>query len=420
MNTIKNSFSKIKASDKFKDKLSIELQASPINLKSTNKRLYYKSSITAASVLLILIGLISFKLMMNTSEKEASNSDNIAYAPEEESPIGKDYASKNNESANTVEIPYTTDESTIIKSNLAPKTETPITKDTIDENIIPSGSDNISTPPVEITPSNNNVTNENKDINSNIRINSATAFNLVSVPKTQLPKANSAITAKMMPLIVYKGNVYIYTSIEIDSENVKDLVGKKLGTTNGTINEWSTQSDYSTEFASNIGVADVYAVNGYSENFRIMTNIKLQDGKSYPEFYECLNGITVKNGEDIFGKLNLQGNLTKASFRTYSDWNNGIRNFYQINDLNMLDPLFEAINKATPYLPENIEDSLGDYRNDEQYREISLDLKDGCKNITFSILKSGYVYYGYPRVYLKIDKEFTEKFWDNFGIMSIN
>ena len=95
-------------------------------------------------------------------------------------------------------------------------------------------------------------------------------------------------------------------------------------------------------------------------------------------------------------------------------------NFYPINDSDLLNNLFNEINKATPYLPEDIEDSLGDYRNDDEYKEISFDLKDGSKNVTLTILKSGYVYYGYPGIYLKIDANFTEVLWDKLGIMQIN
>ncbi|AWK53109.1 hypothetical protein DIC82_15705 [Clostridium beijerinckii] len=58
--------------------------------------------------------------------------------------------------------------------------------------------------------------------------------------------------------------------------------------------------------------------------------------------------------------------------------------------------------------------------NNDECKQISFDLKDGSKNITLSILKSGYVYYGYPRIYFKIDGTFTAELWDKLGIMHIN
>jgi len=289
-----------------------------------------------------------------------------------------------------------------------------VTKNNIDEKTVSTNSDDIVNSQAQTILSYNGVANDNK------LFDSVAPATLVSIPKIQLPKASGVTTAKMMPLIVYKGNIYIYTTIEISSENAKNLLGRKLGNTKGNIDEWSTQTDYSNEFASNIGVTDVYSVNDYDEAFRIMTNITIENGKNYPEFYECLNGITIKNGEDILSKLKLQGNIVQARFQTFNDWNNGTGTFYTINDTDLLNNLLTELNKSTPYLPEDIEYSLGDYRNNDECKEVFFDLKDGSKNVTLTILKSGYVYYGYPRIYLKIDDKFCEKLWDKLGIMHIN
>lgn len=452
MNKIKDSFSKIKASDEFKDKLKRELLASPIKLKSTKKRLYYRSSIAAASVLLILIGTIGVKSVINIPQTETSELDSIAYNPEESatSSVTDDSVNESNDSASKSDISTKSNQSDT-PSNSEITTNKITANKNVDSNNLANSTNsvnNIVTPPAEIISPNTGVTNENKNITSDATVNSNTMIKsmaptpdatiasvsdasmasdismasdtTVSVPKLQLPEANAAVTAKMMPLIVYKGNIYIYTPIQIPSEKAKNLLGRKIGTTKGGINEWSTQSDYSNNLASNIGITDVYAVNGYDEDFRIMTNITLEDGNNYPEFYECLNGITVKDGSDVFGKLKLQGNITQAKFQAFSDWNNGTGTFYQISNLNLIDNLIDELNKATPYLPEDIETSLGDYRNDDEFKQISLDLKDGSKNITFTILKSGYVYYGYPQIYFKIDDKFCAELWDQLGIMRIN
>jgi len=463
MNKIKNSFSKIKASDEFKDKLLSELQVNSVKLKSTNKNLYSRSSVAVASVLVLLASIISFKLAMNTYQKGTSNLGSIAYAPSIEPSTDNDYINEGNEPNSSANIASKTTESDIAskqiesaiqpdsskinispqktesditskqiepsiqpnsskinispqktENDITPKIEVPITKNSINEKAVSSNSDNIVNSQAQTILSYNGVTNDNK------LFDSVAPVTLVSIPKIQLPKANGITTAKMMPLIVYKGNVYIYTPIEIPSENAKNLLGRKLGTTKGNIDEWSTQTDYSNEFASNIGVTDVYSVNGYDEDFRIMTNITIENGKSYPEFYECLNGITIKNGEDILSKLKLQGNIVQARFQTFNDWNNGTGTFYTINDTDLLNNLLTELNKSTPYLPEDIEYSLGDYRNDDECKEVFFDLKDGSKNVTLTILKSGYVYYGYPRIYLKMDAKFCEEFWNKLGIMHIN
>lgn len=429
MNKIKNSFSKIKASDEFKDRLAKELLNGPRELKTTKRTIYFNPSITAATILFVLVGIISFRLIIHNNEKRTANLDSIAYVPQEEFSIEKDSIQDDNQSSidnsnsinnnDTTTINNKSSSTDSFKSNnsngeIYPMLEISSEKNNVSEVVNSNDSNNTITSPPDIIPS------EDNSLNDNIAFSAIANTNSVYVPKIEFNGVDRSLTAKMMPLIVYKERVYIYVPIEISSEHSKNLLGKKLGTTIGNINEWSTPSEYSNEFASNIGVTEVYAVNGYDEDFRIMTNITTEDGTSYPEFYECLNGITIQNGEDIFEKLKLQGNIAQAKFQTFSDWNSGNKTFYTINDNDLLNNLLEKLNKGTPYLPEDIESSIGDYQNDDGLKQISLDLKDGTKNITITILKSGYAYYGYPRVYFKIDDKFTEELWDKLSIMRIN
>ena len=131
----------------------------------------------------------------------------------------------------------------------------------------------------------------------------------VEIPAIQLPKDTSS--ASMIGLIVYNGKIYTQTGTEIDPEDAKAIIGDKIGTTKATIDEWSKQEAYDEEFASTIGVTDVYSVKGYDKDFRIMAYQEL-DGKQYAEFYENLNGITINSGEDVFGKLNMVSNVSSA------------------------------------------------------------------------------------------------------------
>jgi hypothetical protein len=243
--------------------------------------------------------------------------------------------------------------------------------------------------------------------------NLTNATKVISIPKIELP--SSGTSAKMVPLIVYKGRVYTMSGTAIDSKNGKKLLGEKLGTTKGNIDEWSKQDEYSKEFASTIGIEDVYTVIGYDKNFRIMTYLQNPDGTAYPQFYDCLNGITVKSGADIFGKLNIQGNITEAKFRSFSHWNNGIEAVNNIKDLELLNKFFGEINKSNPYLLEEIESALGDYQNDDQFRDVTLSLKDGSK-VNFSILKSGYVHYGLSNTYFKVEGKIIEELWSQLSI----
>lgn len=457
MNKIKNSFSKIKASDEFKDKLKREL-SNNTQLKINAKKTYYISSIKVAAILLF-VGVISFKLAMNnTYKKEISDTGSMTYASNDED-INNNSSSEFNQN----------DKSNLTNDNITEKNKN-ISNIQDNKNNFTGASSNITSKKInynkeDISSQDNNNNNNNShsdttitstvpNMNNNTNsLSQKTAVNSsqyvapsnsdhknntpseitalssimsnldttsVYIPKFQLPKVTEEKTAKMVPLIIYKENIYLHTSIIIDSKNVKNLLGKKLGITTNNINERSSKTEYSEEIVSNIGNADVYTVNGYDEDFRIMTNIRLEDGSNYPEIYECLNGITINTGEDFFGKLKLKGNIVNAKFQTFDDWNNSTGKFYSIGDFNLLNSFVQELNNSIPYLPENVESSLGDYRNNDGCKQIYLDLKDGSKNISFTLLKSGYIYYGgYPNVYFKISNDLANEIWDKLSVMSI-
>ena len=90
---------------------------------------------------------------------------------------------------------------TIIESDIAPKSELPINRNTIPDKVDSTNPDNIANSTNETISSNDGFIAENKPFTSYTPVKS------VYVPKIQLPKANAITTAKMMPLIAYKGNI---------------------------------------------------------------------------------------------------------------------------------------------------------------------------------------------------------------------
>jgi len=229
----------------------------------------------------------------------------------------------------------------------------------------------------------------------------------VNIPAIQLPEGNMA--ADMIGLIVYNGNIYTQTKTEIAAEAAKDIIGEKLGTAKGTIDEWSEQEAYAEDFASTIGITDVYTVKGYDKDFRIMT-FKEQDGKIYAEFYENLNGITINSGEDVFGKLNIVGNISSAYYRTFNDWNNSIDNYQPINDMKILNTFVIELNNTKPYPRTQNSDPISNSRTDEKFREISIYLNDGSI-VKLTLLEDGYIYYGYMGAYFKMNEDVFLKLW---------
>jgi hypothetical protein len=228
----------------------------------------------------------------------------------------------------------------------------------------------------------------------------------IEIPAIELPEDSSH--ADMIGLIVYNGKIYTQTDSETDVESAKSLLGEKLGTTKGTIDEWSNQEEYAVEFASTIGVADVYAVKGYDKDFRIMV---YDETNGIAEFYECLNGITVSNGSDVFGKLNMINNVKAAQYRTFSDWNNSIENYHEISKLDIVNMFIEDLNNALPVSRTMENDPIGDSRSDEQFRKLIIHLQDGSK-VRLTLIEGGYVYYGFANVYFQMEESAFMKMWD--------
>ncbi|PIC57961.1 hypothetical protein CSV80_06550 [Sporosarcina sp. P12(2017)] len=230
----------------------------------------------------------------------------------------------------------------------------------------------------------------------------------VEIPAIQLPKDSS--NADMVGLIVYNGKIYTQTNTKINATDAKALIGDKIGTTKGNIDEWSKQKAYDEELASTIGEIDVYSVKGYDKDFRLMV-YEGQVGNQYAEFYECLNGITISSGEDLFGKLNLVGNVTSAQWRAFSDWDNNIDNYKPISDMGVLNIFLEELKKTKPLPREQQSDPISNSRNDEEFRELTLTLHDGS-TVTLILLKDGYIYYGITDVYFEMNESMFSKLWN--------
>lgn len=248
-----------------------------------------------------------------------------------------------------------------------------------------------------------NVTRNKTDENYEIAQSSG-----IYIPKVQLQE-NTQTTAKMMGLIVYQGRIYLQSALQLEPDAAENLVGEKIGTTKPNITEWSEQDDYAVEFASTVGIQDVYTVKGYDKSFRIMTYEKTDDSV-YAQFYECLNDITVKIGADIFSKLKIEGNIENAEYELFDSWNNGMNELNSITDMNGLEEFIAALNKSVPFEQEGL-DSLWEDQSADCQKFINITLKDGTK-VQLRVFKEGYVYYNNVNLFFKIDNTVFNKFWD--------
>lgn len=221
----------------------------------------------------------------------------------------------------------------------------------------------------------------------------------VYVPEIILPESEekgALVMRDMVGLVVYKGGIYTQAEYygEQDLDKVADLIGERLGTAKGNLDEWSSQDEYATEFASNMA-GGVYTVKGYDPDFRICVCIHgYTDQLTMVMFMERMNNITLSKGEDIFeNRLHIYGNVKSVQKQSQDDWNNGRGNR---SDVSISDEVWDAFWKSTNEAP--VVDTWSDVIEAEKwYREgkivhLYLQMEDGTVN-HIRLKEGGYVGY---------------------------
>ncbi len=241
-------------------------------------------------------------------------------------------------------------------------------------------------------------------------LNTENSRTAVNIPKTELPKdTNSTIKMDMIGLIVYQGRIYTQTDTKVSVESAENLLDEKLGTTKGNIDEWSKQDDYAVEFASTVGEQDVYSVKGYDKSFRIMTYLKQNGTLHDAQFYECLNGITVKTGADVFDKMKVENNIKAARYEDFESWNYGKQQYKEIANIKALNSFLNELKNTIPYKQESM--SYLFESQDESQKFVYVILNDGCQ-VQLRLFKGGYIHYGFLPVFFKMENEAFNALWN--------
>ncbi|AFM43337.1 hypothetical protein Desaci_4495 [Desulfosporosinus acidiphilus SJ4] len=233
----------------------------------------------------------------------------------------------------------------------------------------------------------------------------------IVVPKVQLP-TGTINTAKMMGLIVYQGRIYLQNSLPLDLNSAEKLVGEKLGTTTGNITEWNQQKDNAVDLSSTVGVQDVYTVKGYDKSFRIMTYGQI-NGQIYAQLFECLNGITVKTGTDVFSKFKLENNIDSVNYEDFDSWNSGRNNYKPLTTLAGFNTFLAALENSLPQAQDSLA-NLFDNQNSTDEQIIDVKLQDGTE-VELRLFKEGYVYLNGVNIFFKVDSLAFNSFWNELS-----
>jgi hypothetical protein len=416
------------------DKKLIESTINKVMTSSTSKKYYnVKNSAVAASLVLIL-GVASFYSLSSKEKfgKAATNqlvinssvvSDETVAAS---SPVANTTAADNAITSNEI-VPETNiiPEKAVVASSITPSKPAAVSnvtssKNTASANTAPDiALSNNDASPNTLEASDNNPTSvivaENQVPSTPVieKANETANAPVVNNPGITIPpitiNPSNGVNTKMLALVVYNGKIYTQSTTELDQKNLKAFMGQRLGRTINSINEWNVKDKSTEELASNIGEQEVYTVKGYDSNFRIMSYLKVED-QEYAQFFDCLNGITIKSGKDIFEKLNIVNNIESAKFISFEDWNTGNTNYISFKDINILNEAIKELYTAVPYDYQTIGDELDKARNNDAFREITLKQKDGLE-LKLTIFKNGYVSYGYTNIYFKVNNSVIEKLW---------
>lgn len=249
----------------------------------------------------------------------------------------------------------------------------------------------------------------------------------IEVPKVEIAKMDPNSLASRVPTLVYKGNVYSEAGTKITLEEGKALMEKKIGVTHSLfdyIEDDGTIAGYIDlekleDFAGLAEGNDVYTVKGYDEDFRLITYTK-NDGVEYLELWECLNGMILSKGEDVFGLMKIKSNINSLKWDTFNNWNYGTPDPKEVNINETLDKFIDAVYDSTPFSLEDRE-----FRNQFFYNEVEyyaegeekqkflyLKLNDGTE-IDMRLFNNGYVFYSaMPGFVFKVEDTIFNSMWN--------
>lgn len=248
------------------------------------------------------------------------------------------------------------------------------------------------------------------------------------IPEMKFRMQDENMQAYMRGFIVYDGRGYNQGGTIVSIENAKELKGEKIGVTKGIYESMECEKIAGEVFnISEVeglaapGVNHVYKVKGYDEKFRIMTYIEDEYGIR-AEIYECLSGITISSGKDIFAKMNIENNIKSVKWDTFDNWNYATPDKKDVLIDENINNFITAIYESIPYSVEEKEiRNQFFYKENDSYEELEekpeqkflyLNLKDDTR-IELRLFSNGYIYYsGINEVVFKVKDTDFNNLWN--------
>lgn len=151
----------------------------------------------------------------------------------------------------------------------------------------------------------------------------------VYIEQLRLGNGNNYGRSDSISVFVYRGRIYVRNEWSpLSMDVVKQLLGKKVGTTKDSLTDWTNSSISSDLLPSNLGVSSIYMMSGYDWRFRLMSfDEETQTGW----MYECLNNVYITDGECLFREFGLQDNIESVTYQTLEEWNASSDVFHELS-----------------------------------------------------------------------------------------
>lgn len=219
----------------------------------------------------------------------------------------------------------------------------------------------------------------------------------VTIPKREV-SLSAEQSADMLRFFIYRGNCYVeYDRIYDDA----DIIGKRLGTATGLIDEWTPQDKY-VELAGSVK-GDFYEVKGYDPSFMLC----MKHGDGSISLFVRDSGLTLKYGSELYtDRLHLAGNYASVQYESHDSWFNSRHELYRLNASDdLIRDLIDGLNAAefVPYdETENIYSETASYH-------LYFKMQDGT-TVHLLLWKDGYVIYqGLWGAFVQLQKDSYNK-----------
>lgn len=207
----------------------------------------------------------------------------------------------------------------------------------------------------------------------------------ITIPKAEVTLSQTEdVAADMLAFFIYQGRCYLqYDRLDHGS----DLVGEKVGTATGLIDEWTPAEGY-VELAGSVS-GDFYTVRGFDPSFMLC----MKEEDDAVQLFVCNNGITLYQGSELFeDRLGLSEGLKAVTYEDEDSWYDGKEDIHTLHDLNAVKTLIAAMDKAQFQLSDQADlyEEKKDGGLSKELYHVYCKLDNGV-TVTLRLFQGGYV-----------------------------